>query len=108
MAATSQEQFPDKESRIRESIFHVQDRIAAACHRAGRRPDEVTLIGVSKTVPADSIRYAYNAGLRHFGENRIQEASAKRPDVSDLTVTWHFIGHLQVNKAKTARGLFHC
>jgi pyridoxal phosphate enzyme (YggS family) len=58
-------------------------------------------------MPAGKIRIAYEAGLRHFGENRVQEANTKRSDLSDLTVTWHFIGHLQANKAKTARGLFH-
>jgi PLP dependent protein len=107
MGASPNEQLRDNETQIRENLFRVQERIAAACRRAGRRSEDVTLIGVSKMVPADRIRHAYNAGLRHFGENRVQEATIKRPDVSDLTVTWHFIGHLQANKAKAARELFH-
>ncbi len=78
-----------------------------ACSRSGRRPDEVRLVAVSKTVPAERIRQAYEAGLREFGENRVQEAEAKRAALSDLTVTWHLVGHLQTNKAKLARELFH-
>jgi len=58
-------------------------------------------------MPPDRIRQAYNAGLRDFGENRVQEAGEKRTALSDLTVTWHMIGHLQTNKAWPARALFH-
>jgi pyridoxal phosphate enzyme (YggS family) len=90
-----------------ENIGHVRERIASACRRAGRRPEEVKLVAVSKTVPPELIRRAYEAGLRDFGENRVQEANAKRPALSDLTVTWHMVGHLQSNKAKLARELFH-
>jgi len=90
-----------------ENIGHVRERIANACRRAGRRPEEVKLVAVSKTVPPDLIRRAFEAGLRDFGENRVQEANAKRPALSDLTVTWHMVGHLQSNKAKLARELFH-
>jgi PLP dependent protein len=99
---------PTFDTQIRENVERVQERIAEACRRVGRRPEEVTLVAVSKTVPPEGIRQAYDAGLRHFGENRVQEAVAKRSAVSDLTVTWHFIGHLQTNKAKAARELFHC
>jgi pyridoxal phosphate enzyme (YggS family) len=94
-------------SEIADNIARVQERIAAACRRAGRKPEEVRLIAISKTVPADRIREAYEAGLRDFGENRVQEAAAKRPALSDLTATWHLVGHLQSNKAKPARELFH-
>ncbi len=90
-----------------ENIRHVRERIANACRRAGRRPEEVKLVAVSKTVPPELIRRAFEAGLRDFGENRVQEANAKRPALSDLTVTWHMVGHLQSNKAKLARELFH-
>ncbi len=62
---------------------------------------------MSKTVPVERIRQAYEAGLRDFGENRVQEADAKRPGLSDLNATWHLVGHLQTNKAKLARELFH-
>jgi PLP dependent protein len=92
---------------IAENIAQVRERIAAACHRAGRRAEDVKLMAVSKTVAADRIREAYEAGVRDFGENRVQEAEAKRPALSDLTATWHLIGHLQTNKAKPARELFH-
>jgi pyridoxal phosphate enzyme (YggS family) len=89
-----------------ENIAKVRERIAAACARVGRKPEEVRLIAISKTFPAECIRQAYEAGLRDFGENRVQEAMAKRPALSDLTVTWHLVGHLQTNKAKPARELF--
>ena len=93
--------------KIAENIVRVQEHIAAACQRAGRGPEDVKLVAVTKTVPPDRIRLAYEAGLRDFGENRVQEAAAKRPALSDLTVIWHLIGHLQSNKARPARELFH-
>ena len=93
---------------LKDNIARVQERIAEACRRVGRRPEDVKLVAVSKTVPPDRIRKAYDAGLRDFGENRVQEANAKRAALSDLTVTWHLVGHLQTNKAKLARELFHC
>jgi pyridoxal phosphate enzyme (YggS family) len=90
---------------LAENIAKVQERIAAACARAGRKPQEVRLIAISKTFPAELIRRAHEAGLREFGENRVQEAEAKRPALSDLNITWHLVGHLQTNKAKPAREL---
>jgi hypothetical protein len=92
---------------LAENIAKLRERIAAACARAGRKPEEVRLIAISKTFPPERIREAYEAGLRDFGENRVQEAAAKRPALSDLTITWHLVGHLQSNKAKPARELFH-
>jgi len=92
---------------IKENVAQVRERIAAACRRSGRRLDEVKLVAISKTFPPESIRAAYEAGLRDFGENRVQEAAAKRPALADLSVTWHLVGHLQTNKAKAARELFH-
>lgn len=92
---------------LQANIARVQERITAACNRSGRRPEDVKLVAVSKTVSPDRIRQAYEAGLRDFGENRVQEASEKRPALSDLTMTWHLIGHLQTNKARPARELFH-
>jgi len=91
---------------IQENVERVRARIAAACRRVGRRPEEVKLIAVSKTVPPERIREAYQAGVRDFGENRVQEAEAKRPLLADLDVTWHLVGHLQTNKARRARELF--
>lgn len=92
---------------IRDNFSSVQERIAIAAQRAGRRGEEITLIAVSKTHPAEAIRMAYAAGLRHFGENRVQEWEGKRAAVGDLPATWHLVGHLQSNKAARAAGLFH-
>ena len=92
---------------IKENVAQVRERVAAACRRSRRVPDDVKLVAISKTFPPDSIRVAYEAGLRDFGENRVQEAMAKRPALSDLSITWHLVGHLQTNKAKAARELFH-
>ncbi len=91
---------------ITENIASVRERLAAACHRAGRNPEDVRLVAVSKTVPPEGIREAYAAGLRDFGENRVQEAQSKHGALSDLQITWHLIGHLQTNKAKPACGIF--
>ena len=93
-------------STIAANLERVRERVARAAARAGRRPDEITLIAVSKTFPADAIRAAYEAGLRHFGENRVQEFEAKQPALADLAATWHFIGRLQSNKARRAAHLF--
>jgi pyridoxal phosphate enzyme (YggS family) len=92
--------------QIRDNLFRVQERIAAAAQKVGRRSDEVALIGVAKTQPAEAIRAAYEAGLRHFGENRVQEWEGKRATLGDLQATWHLVGHLQSNKAARAAGLF--
>jgi hypothetical protein len=91
---------------IGENIVRVRERMAAACARTGRRPEDVRLVAVSKTIPAERIRQAYEAGLRDFGENRVQEAEAKRPALANLDITWHLVGHLQTNKARAARELF--
>lgn len=78
-----------------------------AARRAGRSAREITLVGVSKTFSWDRVREAYGAGVRHFGENRVQEWENKEPSVRDLQATWHLIGHLQSNKAARAARLFH-
>ena len=92
---------------IAENIAQVRERIAAAARRAGRNPDEITLMGVSKTFPTESIREAYAAGLRVFGENRVQEFAGKADALRDLPdAEWHLIGHLQSNKAAKATELF--
>ena len=97
----------DDHQRIRDNLLRVQERIDAAARKVGRRSDEITLIGVSKTHPADAIRTAYKAGLRHFGENRVQEWEGKRVELGALQAHWHLVGHLQSNKAARAAGLFH-
>jgi len=92
---------------ITKNVAQVQERIVAACRRSRRVPDDVKLVAISKTFPPECIRAAYEAGLRDFGENRVQEAMVKRPALLDLSITWHLVGHLQTNKAKAARELFH-
>jgi PLP dependent protein len=92
---------------IRNNVVRVREQIADAAQKAGRRAEEITLIAVSKTHPAELIRAAFAAGLRHFGENRVQEWEGKRGAVEDLPANWHLIGHLQSNKAARAAKMFH-
>ena len=86
----------------------VRQRITLACERAGRAPGEVTLVAVSKTWSADDVASAWHAGLRDFGENRVQEALPKIEDLAarGLNPTWHLVGHLQTNKVKAAVNTF--
>ncbi len=86
----------------------VRSRIESACARAGRDPAGVTIVAVSKSFGADAVLALYQAGQRHFGENRVQEAAAKIPEVarSGATPVWHLVGHLQTNKVTAALGLF--
>jgi hypothetical protein len=94
---------------IAKNLARINERIAQACARAGRRADEITLVAVSKTFPAEAIRAACECGIRHFGENRVQEWEGKHAQLADLRdATWHLIGHLQSNKARRAAELFHC
>jgi pyridoxal phosphate enzyme (YggS family) len=93
---------------IAENIVTVRERIAAAARRAGRAAEDVTLMAVSKTFPPEKIREAYDAGLRVFGENRVQEFAEKAAALAELSdAEWHMIGHLQTNKAGKAAELFH-
>jgi PLP dependent protein len=92
---------------IADNIARVQERITAAARRCARSPEEITLMAVSKTFPAQAIRNAYAAGIRTFGENRVQEFASKANAVADLAgADWHLIGHLQSNKAGKAAELF--
>jgi PLP dependent protein len=100
--APVQEQISD----VAANLARIRERIARAAERAGRRAEEITLVAVSKTFPADAVRAAYEAGVRDFGENRVQEMDSKRPKLADLSAIWHFIGHLQSNKARLATHLF--
>jgi pyridoxal phosphate enzyme (YggS family) len=93
-------------SVVAENLLRIQERVASAAARAGRASDDVRIVGVTKTQPAASIREAYAAGLRQFGENRVQEWEGKRRELADLAATWQLIGHLQSNKAARAAGLF--
>jgi len=92
---------------IHENIAQLHERIANAARRAGRRADEIALMAVTKTHPPERIREAYDAGLRLFGENRVQEFAGKASTLASLTeADWHMIGHLQTNKAGKAVELF--
>jgi hypothetical protein len=92
---------------IAENIVRIHERIAAAARRAGRNRADITLMAVSKTFPPELIREAYGAGIRVFGENRVQEFAGKAGAVRDLADDeWHLIGHLQSNKAAKAVELF--
>ena len=88
---------------IKESLEEVRENIRQACRRAGRDPKEVTLIAVSKTKPVPMLREAYEAGARDFGENKVQELAAKKPELPD-DIRWHMIGHLQRNKVHQVIG----
>lgn len=95
-------------SALAAALESVRARIARAAERSGRTAESVTLVAVTKTVPAEAICEAYRLGLRHFGENRVQEREAKRAALDELTeAVWHMIGHLQRNKARRAIELFH-
>jgi pyridoxal phosphate enzyme (YggS family) len=90
---------------ITEAIAAVEERIAAACRRAGRDRSSVTLVAVTKTHPPETLRAAWDLGLRIFGENRVQEAATKIPALPKET-EWHLIGPLQSNKVRLALDLF--
>jgi len=94
---------------IGDRLARVQERITRAAARVGRNPTEITLIAVSKKMPAAAIVAAYEAGQRAFGENYIQEFQAKKPQLPELAgAAFHFIGELQSNKTRLACDLFDC
>ena len=95
------------ENDLQRRLGAIRERISAAAKRSGRREEDITLIAVSKTHPAEAIRAAFALGVKHFGENRVQEWEGKRGAVEDLRGEWHLIGHLQSNKAARAAKLFH-
>ncbi|MEW5718797.1 MAG: YggS family pyridoxal phosphate-dependent enzyme [Chloroflexota bacterium] len=94
---------------LEQNLKLVQQRIAHAAERAGREPREITLVAVSKTFSAEAILAAHALGVRHFGENRVEEAAEKIPPINrrlQTAITWHLIGHLQSRKVKDAVPLF--
>ncbi len=103
---------------LEQNLALVQQRIARAAERAGREPRDITLVAVSKTFPVETILAAYALGIRHFGENRVEEATQKIPTVNlqitqspnrlitHSSITWHLVGHLQSRKVKDALPLF--
>ncbi|MGH9689849.1 MAG: YggS family pyridoxal phosphate-dependent enzyme [Candidatus Acidiferrales bacterium] len=91
---------------ITANIERIRERLARAAARAGRGAAETTIVAASKTFPAEAIREAFEAGVREFGENRVQEWESKQTRLTDLDAKWHLIGHLQGNKARRAAHLF--
>ncbi len=93
---------------IEDSIARVNRRVAEAARRSGRRADEVTVVAVTKYVAVEAIEAACRSGLKHFGENRVQEAQPKIERLRHLrpSIAWHLVGHLQSNKVRLAAGMF--
>jgi pyridoxal phosphate enzyme (YggS family) len=91
----------DRQQELGAGLQTVRAQVAAACRAAGRDPAEVTLVVVTKTYPASDIRMLAGLGVREVGESRDQEASGKAEELSGLDLTWHFIGRLQSNKARS-------
>jgi len=85
---------------LQEHITALRERIATACNNSGRNVNDVTIVAASKTKPAWHIKAAYNQGIACFGENYVQELTAKHNELSDTDIQWHCIGHLQTNKVK--------
>jgi pyridoxal phosphate enzyme (YggS family) len=93
---------------LAENIAQVEERILRSCQKTGRKRDEITLVAVTKVFPAEVIAKSYNLGLRHFGENYVQEFEGKHPAVKHLSdARFHLIGHLQSNKSRRAAEIFH-
>lgn len=92
--------------QLADNIAHIRASIVQAAERAGRDPRDITLVAVSKTMPIELVRMAYNLGVTQFGENRVQEALPKIEAFHPQDVRWHLIGHLQSNKAKKVVGSF--
>lgn len=91
---------PDPLRTISANLETVEQRISEACARAGRQRASVRLLPITKTVPQHILRFAYQAGLTSFGENRVQEAASKHEALRDLSIDWGIVGHLQTNKVK--------
>ena len=96
-----------QDTSIALNLAEIRERIAQSAARVRRAADDITLLAVSKTFRPEAIRSAYELGVRHFGENRVQEWESKQAAVADLDATWHLIGHLQSNKARRAANLFN-
>jgi pyridoxal phosphate enzyme (YggS family) len=93
--------FTARRAQLAENLARLEERITAACDAAGRARDEVTLIVVTKFHPASDVRLLAELGVRHVAENRDQEAAAKAAECAGLPLTWHFVGQLQTNKARS-------
>ncbi len=102
----NKEKLNEIREKILDNIKNVKERIKRACERSGRNENEIKIVAVSKTFSSDFIKFAYEGGIRDFGENYVQEALKKINELKELKITWHFIGHLQRNKAKFIPGNF--
>lgn len=91
---------------MKDRIQRIEKQIREAAEKAGRNPDEIRLVAVSKIKPAEMVKEAMDAGQKIFGENYIQEAVAKIEEIGSTSIEWHFIGHLQSKKSKYAAGAF--
>jgi pyridoxal phosphate enzyme (YggS family) len=99
----------ERQQEIAGAVAAVRERISRAAARAGRSPDDVRLVAISKSQPPEAVRAAFAAGVRDFGENRIQEAEGKIAELAELRLgglVWHLVGHVQSNKARRAAVLF--
>ena len=99
---------PFTKDHMAANIDHVRSIMAESALRAGRAPEEVTLVAVSKTMPVELVQMAYNLGVTDFGENRVQEALPKIAEFHPQGLRWHMIGHLQSNKAGKVVSPFYC
>lgn len=99
---------PPTASSVNERLERLCERVARACQRTGRPTGSVTIVGVAKTHPVETIATAWKAGLRDFGENRVQDAEAKSRLLAGMGITpaWHLVGHLQANKVRSALDTF--
>lgn len=95
------------EKELKENLERVLEKVEKACIRAGRKREEIKILGASKKQDPQKIRLLYQLGLKIFGENYVQEAERKQSLLSDLDIEWHFIGRLQRNKVKRALQIFH-
>ncbi|MEU7006004.1 YggS family pyridoxal phosphate-dependent enzyme [Streptomyces sp. NPDC046332] len=91
----------DRKSELAENLARVEERISVACHSAGRKREDVTLIVVTKTYPASDVRILHELGVRDVAENRDQDAAPKAAACADLDLRWHFVGQLQTNKVRS-------
>lgn len=97
---------PDYQQALRDRFADVRARIETAARASGRSPEEITLVAITKTHPAETLRYALDLGMENLGENKVQEAEAKIVELGRGAARWHLVGHLQANKARRAVGLF--
>jgi pyridoxal phosphate enzyme (YggS family) len=102
----NKEKLNEIREKILDNIKNVRERIKRACELSGRNENEIKIVAVSKTFPPDFTKFAYEGGIRDFGENYVQEALKKINELKELKITWHFVGHLQKNKAKFIPGNF--